>query len=61
MKHSILLEDGTIGTIEPSSIGYQNPELFIGERLVVLLNDENGMLITKSGKVAEILETGFIA
>jgi len=60
MEHTLLLEDDTIGRIQPSSIDYQNPELFIGGMVRIRLHDENGNQIEAEGIVKEVLEVGLV-
>ena len=53
-EHYVLLEDGTTGMIQDSSIDYQDPENFIGETMNVHLHDENGNPIEKEGKLVSV-------
>jgi len=50
-----VLEDGTVGTIDYDTICFQDAVSFIGERVIVQLQDENGLAIEKSGILVEIL------
>lgn len=52
---TVLLENGTVGTIQANSIDFQNPENFIGEVVRVQLQDENGGTIETEGKLIEVL------
>lgn len=54
--YTVLLEDGTTGTIDDSTIYGQSPEAYIGEYLTVQLSDENGLPTTVNGKLVEVLE-----
>ena len=45
----VLLASGTVGTTAT--------EAAVGEDVTVLLHDENGMPITETGRVEEVLET----
>ena len=59
-KHSVLLKDGTVGTIGADSIDFQDPEIFIGERIRVQLGDENGILCEVENILVEVLETNIL-
>lgn len=52
---TVLLENGTVGTISSDSIGFQNIEDFMGEEMTVQLHDENGHNIEVSGILKEVL------
>lgn len=49
MKYTVLLDDGTTGTIIV-------PTLEVGDMVSVSLYDENGVPMEKEGQVKEILE-----
>ena len=54
-KHVVLLSDGTVGTINPDTIDYQDVDGFIGEEMTVHLNDENGNPIERTGILEAVL------
>ena len=54
MKHMLLLENGTVGSIDDEAIG--KPDVLIGEVVTVQLHDENGNPIEVEGIVVEVLE-----
>jgi len=56
MKHNVVLNDGTVGTIDDDTVDYQDLDNFIGERMTVRLYDENGNLIEKEGILKEVLD-----
>lgn len=53
--HTVVLENGTVGTIAADTIDYQDIDGFIGEIMTVKLHDENGNLIEQSGRLVEVL------
>ncbi len=56
MKYTVLLADGTTGTINSDTIDGQSAEEFIGEIMNVHLTDENGNPIEREGRLVEVLE-----
>ena len=57
MKYTVLLQNGTVGTINSDTFSQeQSAADFIGEIVRVKLHDENGNLIEKDGVLAEVLE-----
>ncbi len=56
MKYTVLLADGTTGTINSDTIDGQSAEAFIGEVMNVHLTDENGNPIEREGQLVEVLE-----
>ncbi|HMW72679.1 MAG TPA: hypothetical protein PKD17_12695 [Cellvibrionaceae bacterium] len=54
--YTVLLEDGTVGTISDDTTNGQHPEVFIGEIMNVHLHDENGNPIEVMGRLTEVLE-----
>ena len=56
MKFTVLLKDGTVGTINSDTLGERRPEEFIGEVVNVHLCDENGNPIEVQGELVEVLE-----
>lgn len=57
MEYKILLEDGTVGTVNDDTLDGQHPDAFTGEVINVHLHDENGNPIEKSGRLVEVLES----
>ena len=55
MKYSVLLKDGTIGTIDDDTLDGQHPSAFLGERVNVHLHDENGFPTEIIGVLEEVL------
>lgn len=55
--YTVLLKDGTTGTIKADSINGQHADAFIGEIVAVSTKDENGMPIEVRGELVEVLET----
>ena len=53
MKFTVLLKDGTVGTINSDT---QHANDFIGEVVTVHLSDENGNPIEVQGELVEVLE-----
>lgn len=56
ITYTVLLADGTVGTISDDTLDGQHAEAFIGEIVNVHLNDENGNNIEVQGKLVEVLE-----
>jgi hypothetical protein len=56
MRHNVVLDDGTVGTIDDDTVDYQDLNGFIGEMITVHLYDENGIPIEKDGILTEILD-----
>ena len=56
MKFTVLLKDGTVGTINSDTLGEQHANEFIGEVVNVHLSDENGNQIEVQGELVEVLE-----
>lgn len=56
MKFTVLLKDGTVGTIDSDTIDGQHADAFVGEVVRVKLNDENGNLIEREGRLVEVME-----
>ena len=54
--YTVLLENGTVGTINDDTLDGQSAYSFIGERVNVHLHDENGNSIEKTGILSEVLE-----
>lgn len=54
--YTVLLADGTKGTVSDDTLDGQHPSAFIGEEFSVLSHYENGMPIEVSGKLVEVLE-----
>jgi hypothetical protein len=53
--YTVLLNNGTVGTIDSDTIDGQSAENFIGEVVRVKLRDENGMNIEGEGILLEVL------
>jgi hypothetical protein len=53
--YTVLLKDGTVGTIDDDTLDGQSPEAFIGEVVNVHLHDENGNNIEAEGRLVEVL------
>ena len=56
MIYTVLLTDGTVGTIDSDTLDGQSAECFIGERVTVHLHDENGNALEVEGLLEEVLE-----
>ena len=54
--YTVLLNTGTVGTIDIDSINGQSASDFIGETVNVHLHDENGNETEERGVLAEVLE-----
>lgn len=55
--YTVLLDNGTVGTINDDTLDGQNAESFVGDIVTVHLHDENGNPIEASGKLVEVLES----
>ena len=55
MKYTVLLDCGTVGTIDDDTLCGHHPEEFIFEVVNVHLHDENGNSIEKQGHLVEVL------
>lgn len=53
--YTVVLANGTVGTINDDTLDGQNASEFIGEIVNVHLNDENGNPIEVEGELAEVL------
>lgn len=53
--YTVLLVDGTVGTISEDRIDYYDIEYFIDEEVTIHLHDENGNEIEKRGQLVEVL------
>lgn len=56
MKNTVMLENGTVGTVNASTIDFQDINDFIGETMTVKINDENGNEIELTGKMVSVIE-----
>ena len=56
MRYTVLLEDGTIGSIDSDTIDEQGIDKLLGAVVWVHLQDENGNFIEVEGKLLEVLE-----
>lgn len=54
MTYTVMLNDGTVGTIDTDTLDGQHPEEFMGEIVNVHLNDENGNPIEVQGILTEV-------
>lgn len=54
--YTVLLADGTVGTVDDNTLDGQHPDAFMGEVINVHLHDENGNPIEVQGKLIEVLE-----
>jgi hypothetical protein len=54
-EFTVVLKNGTVGTISDSTLDGQHPSVFIGEVVNVHLHDENGNPIEAQGVLAEVL------
>lgn len=59
-NHTVLLENGTVGTISRNSIDYQDIHTWIGEIVTVQFHDENGDIQRHEGKMVEVLEVAYL-
>jgi regulator of RNase E activity RraA len=55
--YTVLLKDGTTGTINSNTLGGQSASDFIGEIVTVQLFDENGNSIEIEGVLVNVLES----
>jgi hypothetical protein len=55
-NYTVLLANGTTGTISTTSINGQNPSDFIGEIVRISTKDENGYPVEVEGALVEVLE-----
>ncbi len=55
-KFTVLLADGTVGTINDDTLNGQHADAFMGEIVNVHLHDENGMEIEVRGRLVEVLD-----
>jgi hypothetical protein len=56
MKYTVLLQSGTIGTIEGDTLNGQSAHAFLGEEVNVHFHDENGNPAEELGFLQEVLE-----
>lgn len=54
--YTVLLEDGTTGTLNSDTLDGQPAEAFVGENVTVRLHDSNGNPVEHEGKLLEVLE-----
>jgi len=54
--YTVLLEDGTTGTISSDTLNGQHASAWIGEIVNVHLHDENGNGIEAMGRLVDVLE-----
>lgn len=54
--YTVLLRDGTVGTIDSDTIEGRHASDFMDKSVLVQLNDENGNSIEVDGILVEILE-----
>ena len=59
-NHTVLLENGTVGTVTRNSICHQDIHAFIGEFVTVEFHDEIGELQREEGKMVEVLEVAYL-
>lgn len=59
-KHRILLKDGSTGIMNPESIDFRNPDLFLGEYVDYQYHDQNGMVEYGRHILAEVLDVGLV-
>jgi hypothetical protein len=57
MTHTVLLKNGTVGTVDDSTINYQPIENFIGQPITVHVNDENGNDTEQTGILESVEES----
>lgn len=55
--YTVLLSNGTVGSINDETLNGQSAEDFIGEVVRVKLHDENGNPIEDEGELIEVLES----
>ena len=51
----VLLDNGTVGTIDTDTLQGQHPEAFMDEEVKVHLYDENGFPMEAEGRLIEVL------
>lgn len=56
-QYTVRLDCGTVGTVCDDTIDFQPIEAFMGEVVNVHLQDENGIMIERRGKLIEVLDT----
>ena len=54
--YTVLLENGTTGTVSTDTLNGQHPETYMGEIINVHSYDENGQAIEQQGKLIEVLD-----
>ena len=54
--YTVLLANGTTGTVDDDTLDGQHPNVFIGERVNVHLHDENGNPIEVCDILVDVLE-----
>lgn len=54
--YTVLLNTGTVGTINADTLDGQHPIAFIGDMVIVHLRDENGNPVQALGRLVEVLE-----
>lgn len=59
-NHTVLLENGTVGTVSRVSIDYAEIHTFLDEIVTVEFHDENGELQRLEGKMVEVLEVAYL-
>lgn len=53
--YTVVLDDGTVGTISDDTLDGQSADAFMGEVVTVHLHNEDGCPIEVSRKLAEVL------
>lgn len=56
MIYSVILKDGSTGTINSNTLNGQSAYDFIGETMTVQAHDENGCPIEYTGILVDVLE-----
>jgi hypothetical protein len=56
MVYSVILKNGSTGTINSNTINGQHASDFIGETMTVQSHDENGMTIEHTEIMVDVLE-----
>jgi hypothetical protein len=54
--YTVVLHDGTVGTVDSDTLGGQPAEDFIGDWITVQLHNENGEQIEITGILESVLE-----
>jgi hypothetical protein len=54
--YTVVLADGTVGTIDSDTINGQHADDFIGDIVAVHLADENGNPMERRGLLEEVIE-----